>query len=85
MVCTRPDGRPGPLRGLVQTVLNAEPGTRNCALNWAAHTAGKHLAAGRLDRTAVVSALLMAAQAAGLTEREAAATITSGLRAGSRL
>ena len=84
VVCTRRDGRRGPLRGLVQTVLDAPKGQRNTTLNWAAHAAGRHLAAGRLDRTNGFAALLAAAQAVGLTEREAVGTIASGLRAGAR-
>jgi hypothetical protein len=74
-----PTDRGGPLAGLVRTVLNAQPGQRNVTLNWAAFRAGEHVARGRLDATTAASALLAAAAAIGLSEREAIRTIGSGL------
>lgn len=60
----------------------APEGARNDQLNHSAYNLGQivgdgHLAAGRVEH-----ALMVAAIAAGLTEREARATITSGLSAG---
>ncbi|WP_158579874.1 bifunctional DNA primase/polymerase [Geodermatophilus marinus] len=70
----------GPLAGLVRVVLNAQPGTRNNAVNWASYRAGEHIARGRLAPEAAASALLAAAAAVGLPEHEAVRTIASGLR-----
>lgn len=76
----------------VQTALDAEcgrvalapPGTRNDALNRAAHGLGQLVGAGRLNVGDAGDALLRAALLAGLDETEAEATIRSGLSAGIR-
>lgn len=68
------------LAGLVTTVLNAAEGTRNDTLNWAAYRLGEHIAAGRVDANEGVRALTLAAEGAGLTDREIGKTIASGLR-----
>jgi hypothetical protein len=67
--------------GEVEAVLIAAPGTRNDALNRAAHALGSLVAAGRLDGRQVVEALTLAAEHIGLTSTETARTIDSGLRA----
>ena len=68
--------------GEVDAVLAAAPGTRNDALNRAAHALGSLVAAARLDARQVVDALTIAADHIGLPPREAARTIASGLSAG---
>jgi Bifunctional DNA primase/polymerase, N-terminal len=76
------DGRPvtpGRLGGLVRTVETAQPGQRNDALYWAACRAAELDGA---DPAAVTGALLDAALAAGLTDREARRTITSAMGGG---
>ena len=67
------------LEGLVQTVMDACQGERNSRLHWAACRGGEMVAAGQVDRGVVGDALLLAAQAVGLGELEAVATIRSGL------
>jgi hypothetical protein len=69
------------LHGLIQTVLDSEPGARNDPLFWAACRAGEMVAAGEVDRGAAERALLAAALEAGLRggEPEARSTIRSGL------
>jgi len=71
----------GPLAGLVTVVLEAAEGERNNKLNWAAYKAGEHVRAGRLEIRVAASALHAAAILVGLSEREAIATISSGLGA----
>jgi hypothetical protein len=63
-------------------VATATIGTRNATLNAAAFSLGQLVAAGLLDAGAVVAALLDAALRAGLGDKEARATIESGLGAG---
>jgi hypothetical protein len=70
------------LAGEVRAVARAEPGTRNASLNRAAFCLGQIVAGGGLDNDVVERALLDAAMAAGLSDREARATIASGLSAG---
>lgn len=72
------------VQGEVQRVLDAAEGTRNVTLNRAAFSLGQLVGAGLLDEDAASGALLTAAGAAGLPEREADATIRSGLRAGAK-
>lgn len=67
-----------------QRVTHAPEGTRNATLNEGAFALGQLVAAGALDRGESGSALLVAALAAGLDEREAERTIRSGLDAGER-
>lgn len=70
------------LQAEVMAVRYAANGARNDRLNLAAWRLGRLVGAGRLTDGEVRAALLDAALAAGLGEREAAATIASGLRAG---
>jgi len=63
-------------------VASAQPGGRNATLNAAAFALGTLVGAGALTDADVHAALLPAAATAGLAEREARATITSGLTAG---
>lgn len=72
----------GTLAGLVRYVTDAVVGQRNEHLNWAAYRAGEHIAKGHLDEREAAEALYAAAIAVGLTQREAIATIASGLRSG---
>lgn len=68
----------------LRTVAEAQPGTRNDALNRAAFSLGTLCGAGRLDRAQVADVLTDASRHAGLAEREAEAAIRSGLAAGQR-
>jgi len=84
-----PAGRPAgygaaALAGEMTRVAAAQPGTRNQTLNQAAFALGTLVASNMLSDVAVVDGLLSAAVAAGLSPREARATIRSGLRAGAR-
>jgi len=63
-------------------VLTAAIGERNDRLNRAAYNLGQLVAGGDLQADIVAEALLRAAAGAGLSGREATATITSGLRSG---
>lgn len=65
-------------------VANTTEGGRNDRLNEAAYNLGQLVAGGELAEAAAVAALEHAAAACGLPDREAAATITSGLEAGKR-
>ncbi|QIJ62221.1 bifunctional DNA primase/polymerase [Streptomyces sp. JB150] len=66
--------------GLVRTVLEAHPGERNGRLFWAACKAFEGARTGQADPDAVERALVEAALAVGLDEREARATIASAQR-----
>lgn len=59
-------------------------GGRNDALNRAAFNLGQLIATGQLSEAEVISELTAAAVSAGLDQGEAARTIASGLRAGTR-
>ncbi|MFC3997967.1 bifunctional DNA primase/polymerase [Nocardiopsis sediminis] len=72
------------LRGEVERVLGSSPGSRNHALNTAAFALGQLVAGGVLPIGLVQDALLAAGCNVGLSERECAATISSGLRSGAR-
>ncbi|MGP3977872.1 bifunctional DNA primase/polymerase [Streptomyces sp. 8N114] len=72
-------------RGLVEKVLDTEEGKRNEVLNWAAYRAAEIVKEGRLTREQVASALHAAGVSAGLDEREARATVNSGLASGGAL
>ncbi|KAB8190586.1 DNA primase [Nonomuraea phyllanthi] len=72
------------LRGEIQRVLDAVPGTRNTTLNLAAFALGQLIAAGLLPRALAEACLLNAAEATGLDFREAFTTIRSGLDSGLR-
>ncbi|GAA3765676.1 YfjI family protein [Micromonospora maritima] len=66
----------------IDRVRTAVKGTRNDALNRAAFSLGQLVAGGELTETEVRDALTDAARAAGLDDRETAATIASGLGKG---
>lgn len=70
------------LRGEVQAVLDARPGTRNNTLNTAALKLGQLVGAGLLPEQLAADALQRAAENTGLSPREAVATIQSGLSTG---
>lgn len=67
-----------------ENVASATEGTRNHTLNTAAYSLAQLVAAGHLTETDVVDNLTAAARAAGLEEREIAATIRSGMGAGAQ-
>ncbi|MEV1002805.1 bifunctional DNA primase/polymerase [Nonomuraea sp. NPDC050202] len=72
------------LRGEIERVLDAVPGTRNDTLNLAAFALGQLIAADLLPRALAEACLLNAAEATGLDFREAFTTIRSGLDSGLR-
>jgi DNA polymerase-1 len=72
------------LRNEVQTVLDAQPGSRNDNLFHAAIHLGQLVGAGILPDDLVDEALHDAGRAVGLGSHEAAATIRSGLARGAR-
>jgi hypothetical protein len=74
----------GRLAGLLRMVREGQPGDRNGRLHWASCRAGELVAAGRVRASDVEAELVRAALDAGLRggEREARATVRSGLRAG---
>jgi hypothetical protein len=76
-----PSGSYQRLRGIIQTVLDSAPGTRNGRLYWAACRAAELIRAGTVDRATAEHVLLVAAMEAGLAggEPEARRTIASGL------
>lgn len=63
--------------GLLDAVLNAAPGQRNNVLHWAASRAAEMVRDGHVEQHAAASALAQAAEAIGLGDREAQATIRS--------
>ena len=76
----RPSGSPGgALAGAARRVREAAQGERNHVLNWAAWVMAPRVASGELSESDVQAALLDAALAAGLGEREALRTVLSGL------
>ena len=68
----------------IRAVRSATAGTRNMTLNRSAFALGQIVGAGLLDQGAVERTLVDSALGVGLTEREAAMTVRSGLRAGAR-
>lgn len=66
----------------VALVATAEPGARNSTLIRAAFKLGQLVGAQALDRASVTSSLITAATHAGLSQREAAATVIRGVNAG---
>jgi hypothetical protein len=95
----RPPLRPGPsalrqpteaaysyqaLKAELQRVFDAPAGTRNDTLNTAAFSLGQLVAPGWLDHDTTTYLLTTAAAQIGLSEREAARTIASGLASGAR-
>jgi hypothetical protein len=72
------------LRAETSRVAAARPGTRNDTLNRAAFSLGQLAAAGLLPPIPVITGLIGAAMAAGLSEEEAARTVRSGMAGGAR-
>jgi hypothetical protein len=68
------------LEGLLRTVEQAKPGTRNETLFWAASRAAEMTAEGSITPADATAHLAAAAAAAGLTEHEALRTIQSALK-----
>lgn len=68
------------LDGLIATVLDAKPNTRNNTLFWAACRAAEMVAAGQLGEDQVHDSLGQAAAYVGLDHGEAWRTIASALR-----
>ena len=64
------------------SILNGTSSNRNNQLNASGYSLGQLVGAGYLDRSEVETALLNAARSIGLSNREAIATIKSGLDAG---
>jgi putative DNA primase/helicase len=71
---------PSRLLGLIKVVQGAAEGERSAVLNWATWKARELIAENRVDKSFVAHWLLRAALHAGLTEKEATATINSTLR-----
>ncbi|HVX17459.1 MAG TPA: bifunctional DNA primase/polymerase [Acidimicrobiales bacterium] len=78
---TTPYGRTA-LTSETTHIAHTRPGTRNDTLVRAAFRIGQLIAAGHVDPTTATLELRAAATASGLGEREANATIASGLRGG---
>jgi hypothetical protein len=72
------------LRAETERVASARAGTRNDTLNRAAFSLGQLVAAGLLPPVPVITGLIGAAQAAGLSSAEAERTVRSGLAGGAR-
>jgi hypothetical protein len=72
------------LRGEIERVLDAVPGTRNDTLNIATFALGQLIATGLLPRSLAEACLHNAAETIGLDFREAFNTIRSGLDSGLR-
>jgi hypothetical protein len=70
------------LEGELERLKSAQPGMRNHTLNKVAFRLGQIIAAGQLDQGQIEGVLVSNAMAVGLGEREAAATVHSGLTAG---
>jgi Bifunctional DNA primase/polymerase, N-terminal len=68
----------------ITQILRAGVGTRNDTLNRAAYALGQLVAAGLLPEAATAEVLATAGMAAGLTPEECAATVHSGMSAGTR-
>ena len=70
------------LRNEIDALVRARDGDRNNQLNRSSFALGQLVAGGELERAKVETALLAAALRIGLDERQAAATLRSGLDAG---
>jgi hypothetical protein len=70
------------LEGELERLKRAQPGMRNHTLNKVAFRLGQIIAGGQLDEGEIEGALVRNAMAVGLGEREAVATVHSGLTAG---
>ncbi len=73
------------MEGELERLRLAQPGMRNNTLNRVAFRLGQIIASGQLDEGEIEGLLKSNAMAIGLGEREAAATIHSGLDAGENL
>jgi hypothetical protein len=67
---------------ILDTLLKAPPGNRNNALNTAAYSVGGLISGGYLSRDEGQEKLFLCATTLGLSDKEAIATIQSGLNAG---
>jgi hypothetical protein len=74
----------GRLAGLLRTVEQAQQGTRNERLFWAASRAAEMVAVGSADAREVTEQLVAAAVSAGLPDAEARRTIASAMRGDAR-
>ena len=70
------------LEALVRFAATASEGERNQRAYWAACRMGELVRQGHLTATAAISIVVDAARAAGLSDREATATATSGVEMG---
>lgn len=70
------------LKGELERLREAQPGMRNHTLNRVAFRLGQIIAGGQLDEGDIEGLLVNNAMAVGLGEREAVATVQSGLGAG---
>lgn len=70
------------LEGELERLRNAQPGMRNHTLNRVAFRLGQIIAGGQLDEGEIEGLLVHNAMAVGLGEREAVATVHSGMEAG---
>lgn len=77
-----PDWVEAMLTGCLAEVRDAAPGRRNDTLNRVAYRVGKFVPGGHVNVSRALTALVTAAQDAGLPGREAEATARSGLDAG---
>jgi bifunctional DNA primase/polymerase-like protein len=66
--------------GVLRLVANAAEGERNAVLHWAACRLGERAHAGQIGRGEAERLLVAAGIAAGLADKEARATVLSGLR-----
>lgn len=70
----------GALASAIGEITNAAHGERNHTLNRAAFPLGRFVASGELDEAEVIEALVAAARAIGLTERESRYCVRRALR-----
>ncbi|MEO7572114.1 MAG: bifunctional DNA primase/polymerase [Acidimicrobiales bacterium] len=70
------------LRGELERLEQAKPGYRNNTLNSVAYKLGQIIAGGQLEEAEVEAMLIDGAVSLGLGEREAVATVHSGMTAG---
>jgi hypothetical protein len=70
------------LEGLIETIATARPGERNTVLHWAACRCGEMVRDGHISEETGFVALATVARMIGLPDKEASATIRSGLRHG---
>ena len=70
------------LDSIAERLEQAQPGSRNNTLNRVAFRLGQIIAGGELEEAEVESLLIDGAMSLGLGEREAIATVHSGMHAG---